>query len=238
MKSTTTTVGALHEKLVFGRRVKVLGRHLAALIPPRAKVLDVGCGDGTLDQLILQQLPGVSIEGIDVLVRPATKIPVRPFDGAHIPYPDASFDVVMFVDVLHHTDDPLLLLQEARRVGKIILIKDHTRKGFLAGPTLRFMDWVGNAPHGVVLPYNYWSERQWDDAFETAGFEGGPKNRLTRTLSASRLVGLWAGPSLRCSASSSGSHVPSSGQFLTWFRTRVLCSATSPSVVRASLPSG
>lgn len=169
VKSTTTTVGALHEKLVFGRRVKVLGRHLAALIPPRAKVLDVGCGDGTLDQLILQQLPGVSIEGIDVLVRPATKIPVRPFDGAHIPYPDASFDVVMFVDVLHHTDDPLLLLQEARRVGKIILIKDHTRKGFLAGPTLRFMDWVGNAPHGVVLPYNYWSERQWDDAFETAG---------------------------------------------------------------------
>ena len=73
---------------------------------------------------------------------------------ANFRHPDASFDVVMFVDVLHHTDDPLLLLQEAQRVGKIILVKDHFRKGFLAGPTLRFMDWVGNAHHGVVLPYN------------------------------------------------------------------------------------
>jgi len=171
MGSAATAVGALHEKLVFGRRVRVLAQHLAALIPPQARVLDVGCGDGTVDQLIAQQLPGVSIEGIDVLVRPAVKIPMRPFNGVRIPYADASFDVVMFVDVLHHTDDPLLLLQEAQRVGKIILVKDHFRKGFLAGPTLRFMDWVGNAHHGVVLPYNYWSERQWDDAIQMVGLK-------------------------------------------------------------------
>jgi SAM-dependent methyltransferase len=169
VESATTRVGALHERLVFGRRVRVLARHLAGLIPPRARILDVGCGDGTVDQLILQQLPGVSIEGIDVLVRPAAKICVRPFNGVHIPYADASFDVVMFVDVLHHADDPMLLLQEASRVGKVILVKDHFRKGLLAGPVLRFMDWVGNAHHGVVLRYNYWSEREWRNAFEMAG---------------------------------------------------------------------
>jgi SAM-dependent methyltransferase len=178
-------MGALHEKLVFGRRVRVLAQHLAALISPGAKVLDVGCGDGTLDQLILRQLPRVSIEGIDVLVRPTAKIPVRPFDGVRVPYPDASFDVVMFVDVLHHTGDPLLLLQEAQRVGKIILIKDHFRKGFLAGPTLRFMDWVGNAHHGVVLPYNYWSEKQWDDAFRVVGL-----NQVEKMVS----LGLYPAP--------------------------------------------
>ena len=168
---TGTAVGVLHEKLVFGRRVSVLARHLAGLIPPRAKVLDVGCGDGTIDQLILAKVPDVSIEGIDVLVRSAAKIPVQPFDGIQIPYADSSFDVVMFVDVLHHTDDPLLLLQEARRVGRVILVKDHFREGFLAGPTLRFMDWVGNAHHGVVLPYNYWSEKQWQDALGVVGLK-------------------------------------------------------------------
>ncbi|MGO9590785.1 MAG: class I SAM-dependent methyltransferase [Candidatus Acidiferrales bacterium] len=160
---------------MFGRRVTVLARHLAGLIPPRAKVLDVGCGDGTIDDLIAQQLPGVSIEGIDVLVRATAKIPVRFFDGVRIPYADSSFDVVMLVDVLHHTDDPLLLLQEAQRVGKMILVKDHFRKGFLAGPTLRFMDWVGNAHQGVALPYNYWSEKQWDDALNALGLKRAEK---------------------------------------------------------------
>jgi len=164
-------VGALHEKLVFGRRVRVLASHLAALIPPNAKVLDVGCGEGTIDLLVAQQSPGISIEGIDVLVRPTVRIPVRAFDGIHIPYPDASFDTVMFVDVLHHADDPLLLLQEAMRVGRSVVIKDHLRKGILAGATLRFMDWVGNAHHGVALPYNYWSEAEWDAAFDAVGLK-------------------------------------------------------------------
>lgn len=164
-------VGALHEKLVFGRRVRVLASHLISFLPPQAKVLDVGCGDGTIDCLIAQQSPGISIEGIDVLVRPDAKIPVRAFDGIHIPYPDASFNVVMFVDVLHHVDDPLLLLQEAIRVGRNVVIKDHFRQGFLAGPTLRLMDWVGNAHHGVALPYNYWSRAEWDAAFDAVGLK-------------------------------------------------------------------
>ena len=171
VEAAAAVVGALHDKLVFGRRVRVLAQHLAALIPPTAKVLDVGCGDGTVDHLILQRLPGVSIEGIDVFVRPAAKVPVARFDGVRIPHPDCSFDVVMFIDVLHHTDDPLLLLREAQRVGRVILVKDHCRNGFLAGLTLRFMDWVGNAPHGVVLPYNYWSDEQWSNALAVLGLK-------------------------------------------------------------------
>jgi hypothetical protein len=50
-----------------------------------------------------------------------------------------------------------------------VIIKDHRRDGLLAGPTLRVMDWVGNAHHGVRLPYNYLSEREWRGAFAAAG---------------------------------------------------------------------
>jgi len=164
-------VGTLHGKFVHARRVRVLASHFTALIPARSRVLDVGCGDGTIDSLILQQSSGVSVEGIDVLVRPAAKIPVRPFDGIHIPYPDAHFDVVMLIDVLHHADDPRFLLQEASRVGKSVLIKDVLRQGFLAFATLRFMDWVGNAHHGVALPYNFWSKAEWDAALDAVGLK-------------------------------------------------------------------
>jgi SAM-dependent methyltransferase len=112
----------------------------------------------------------LEVHGIDVLVRGETHIPVLPFDGRSIPHPDRSFDVVLFVDVLHHTDDPTLLLREAARVARrCIILKDHTRDGLLAGPTLRFMDRVGNARHGVTLPYNYWPKARWLAAFEQLG---------------------------------------------------------------------
>jgi SAM-dependent methyltransferase len=110
------------------------------------------------------------VQGIDVLVPPTAHIPVAKFDGGVIPYGDHSFDVVMFVDVLHHADDGMALLREARRVARhSILIKDHPRNGFLAGPTLRFMDWVANRRHGIALPYNYWPRQRWFEAFQQLG---------------------------------------------------------------------
>ena len=68
----------------------------------------------------------------------------------------------MLVDVLHHTDDPGVLLTEAARVARhAVLIKDHRTARPAAIPTLRFLDWMGNRAHGVPLPYNYWSEERW-----------------------------------------------------------------------------
>ena len=60
-----------------------------------------------LPPLIGASVPGLSLRGIDVLVRPATK----KFRSSHLtasilPLADASVDAVMFVDVLHHTDRP------------------------------------------------------------------------------------------------------------------------------------
>jgi len=162
-------IGAVHDRFIFSRRTRVLADHLAALIPPGSRVLDVGCGDGTIDCLIKERRPNVEIEGIDPLLRPQLHIPVHSFDGENIPYPDRCFDVVMFVDVLHHTTDPRILLREAARVGKTVLVKDHFRDGLFANETLRLMDWVGNARHGVALPYNYWPQSEWIAAFDEVG---------------------------------------------------------------------
>ncbi|ATY34759.1 class I SAM-dependent methyltransferase [Sphingomonas psychrotolerans] len=154
-------LGTVHGKLVFNRRVRTLAAAIAERLPHGARVLDVGCGSGDLAALVMQIRPDVSIEGIDVLVRPGTAIPVHAYDGAHIPFGDDSFDAAMVVDVLHHTDDPAAVLAEIARVAPMVVIKDHLRDGIAAGPTLRFMDWVGNAAHGVRLPYNYLSHREW-----------------------------------------------------------------------------
>ena len=179
-------LAGLHGALVFDRRTRVLSERLAQMLPPNAEVLDVGCGDGSIDRLIGEHRPDVTISGVDLIVRPRTHIPVTAFDGKRIPFEDGAFDIVMFVDVLHHTDDPEALLREARRVARrTVVLKDHTRDGLLAGPTLRFRDWVGNAPHGIPLPYNYWPERRWHEAFARHG--------LTPSIWLNKL-GLYAAP--------------------------------------------
>jgi len=160
----------MHQAFVFNRRIHVLAEHFAGLIPENARVLDVGCGDGRLAELISQLRPDVEIVGIEVLVRPDCHVPAAEFDGRTIPYANRTFDAAILVDVLHHAEDPTLLLAESARVaGRCVLIKDHMLGGWLDGVILRFMDQVGNRRHGVALPNNYLSAVQWEEAFQTLG---------------------------------------------------------------------
>lgn len=90
---------------------------------------------------------------------------------------DRSADVVLLIDVLHHTDHAVELLGEASRVAReAVIIKDHTLQGWLATPTLRLMDHVGNARHGVSLPFNYWTVERWTRAWAELGMS--PRRRL------------------------------------------------------------
>ncbi len=112
----------------------------------------------------------VQLRGIDVIERPDARIPVAVFDGVTLPFPDQSFEVVVFVDVLHHTANAEALLRDARRVARYgVIIKDHCADGFLAWPTLRFMDRVGNARFGVALPHLYLRWAEWQRMFVRLG---------------------------------------------------------------------
>ena len=165
--SVLKPVGKLHHELVHRRRVSALASHFAELLPKGHAILDVGCGDGLISAEILRRRPDLTITGVDVLVRPETHIPVTEFDGRRLPFADRSCDTVLFCDVLHHTERPAAMLQEAVRVARHnVAIKDHVVRGFFARGTLRVMDFVGNAPHGVTLPYNYMTQEQWGDAFD------------------------------------------------------------------------
>jgi SAM-dependent methyltransferase len=159
-----------HGVFVRERRVRVLAKVLVEQIPEGAAVLDIGCGDGTIAALITKARPDISMQGVEVLPRADCQIPCSSFDGDTLPFGERSFDVAMLVDVLHHTSDVSVLLREAARVSRqIVLLKDHLCENGFDHATLRFMDWVGNRPHGVTLAYNYQSRAQWDAHFAAAG---------------------------------------------------------------------
>lgn len=162
-------LNALHAAAVFSRRVRVLAGAVAEAIPSAGTVLDLGCGDGSVAAALMALRSDLRVEGVDVLIRPETKIPVAQYDGKTLPFGERSFDYVTIVDVLHHTSDPAAVLAEAARVArKGIVVKDHLLEGMLAGPTLRLMDWVGNRGHGVELPYNYLTRKDWERVFHKA----------------------------------------------------------------------
>jgi SAM-dependent methyltransferase len=100
-----------------------------AALEPGMRVLDLGCGTGTLAVLITAAHPGVEVTGLDpdprALARAARKaaranVAVR-FDrgfGDALPYPDAAFDRVFSSMMFHHLppDEQAGVLAEARRV--------------------------------------------------------------------------------------------------------------------------
>ena len=156
---------AIHDKFVYNRRMDLLSDIISNQLQDGERILDIGCGDGKIDKLIMDK-KAVDIYGVDVLVRDKTFISVQKFDGEILPYKDNEFDVVMFIDVLHHIETPRNVLSEAKRVArKKIIIKDHLLEGIFAYSTLKFMDYFGNAHYGVNLPYNYLSRSEWDDCF-------------------------------------------------------------------------
>lgn len=119
-------IGRLHDRRVLSRRATTLAGLLAKVIPGNATVLDVGSGDGLVGYLIGQDRIDLRISGVDLLIRRDTPIPITQFDGKKLPFEDKTFDVCLFIDVLHHTNNQLDLLKEALRVSRRgLVIKDH-----------------------------------------------------------------------------------------------------------------
>jgi ubiquinone/menaquinone biosynthesis C-methylase UbiE len=159
----------IHKKVTLLNRIKVLSNEISKLIEKKSTVLDVGSGSGDIAFLIEQNTDS-TFNGIDILVREDTKIPVKAFDGKSIPFADKSCDYVIFMDVLHHTSNVKELLIEAIRVAKKgVIIKDHNCNNSWQNKVLRFTDWFGNAQYGVSLEYNFISRKNWISLFNELG---------------------------------------------------------------------
>lgn len=96
-------------------------------------ILDLGCGTGSVLDLLLKQKPSVHAYGLDLsdemlaVVRQklGEKAELMQGDSENLPYQDNSFDAVMCIESFHHYPDPLKALSEIYRVlkpqGKFIL---------------------------------------------------------------------------------------------------------------------
>jgi len=128
-----------------------------AALPAAHRVLDLGCGTGTLALLIKRLHPTIQVVGLDpdprALARARRKaagaaVDIR-FDQGYandLPYPDASFDRVFSSFMFHHVwpDQRENTLREARRVlapGASLHMVDFAQsEGETAGWRSHFID--------------------------------------------------------------------------------------------------
>ena len=92
---------------------------VAELVPPEChRVLEVGCAGGELGRLLRSR--GHRVTGIELVPEMAERarrwldhVETADIETDGFPFPPASFDVLIFADVLEHLVDPWRVLREA-----------------------------------------------------------------------------------------------------------------------------
>ncbi len=101
---------------------------IADLIQPCEKVLDLGCGDGTLLHHLIdtRQVTGRGIElseaGVLACVRKGISVRQGDLHEGLVDYPDRSFDSVILSYTIPYLNDPAFIVKEMLRVGNRAIV--------------------------------------------------------------------------------------------------------------------
>ena len=139
--------------------------------PPSGRTLDIGCGEGRLTRDLAAR--GYSVVGVDASPTmlaaardAAPELELHIADAADLPFPDASFDLVVAFMSFQDVDDLPGAVREAARVltpgGRLCLAIVHPVNS--AGS---FVERTADSP--FVIDGSYLDESVTDDTFERDG---------------------------------------------------------------------
>ena len=125
--------------MVYSVRRRLEARRLLRsfrALPPTARVIDVGCGDGFHLDLLQEFGPsGWELEGVDLddrAIAAARRRGLLVHRGRveELDLPAASFDAAILIQTIEHLADPLLVLRAVREIlrpgGIVLLVTDNT----------------------------------------------------------------------------------------------------------------
>lgn len=102
--------------------------HIADMVDHGARVLDVGCGDGTLLDLLARrrEVDGrgieLSQEGVNACVARGLSVVQGDADRDLSDYPDDAFDYVILSQTIQATRNPGAVMADMRRIGRKLIV--------------------------------------------------------------------------------------------------------------------
>jgi SAM-dependent methyltransferase len=150
--ATSTYLHGHHDSVLRSHRWRTADNsagYLLAALPDTARVLDVGCGPGTITADLAARVPQGHVVGVDqaadVLAlareeagrRGRRNVGFGAGNAYHLAFEDGAFDVVHAHQVLQHLPDPVGALAEMRRVcrpGGLVAARDSDYGGMLWFP--------------------------------------------------------------------------------------------------------
>ncbi len=144
-------------------RSRIIIKAIRPFVRPGDTVLDVGCGNCVVSAELQRQLR-CRLTGTDILEYCKADVAFMPMSSpTRLDLPNASYDVCLFNDVLHHMplDQQVALLREALRVGGKVLVFE-VRPGLLASA----VDKAANMLHNICMPTpcTFRTPQQWAEA--------------------------------------------------------------------------
>ncbi|HEY1041394.1 MAG TPA: class I SAM-dependent methyltransferase [Candidatus Paceibacterota bacterium] len=145
--------------------------------------LNVGSGHGFFSQAA--QDAGISMTSLEVCLpeNVINKNDVVLYDGIRMPFDDNAFDVSIAMYVLHHTSDPVRVLNEMKRVSKKrIILVEQLYTNFFGKIYLAIDDWLVNIRGGLRSSF-YWHSYLTYNRLRDISQEGGWKIYHTESKS-------------------------------------------------------
>jgi SAM-dependent methyltransferase len=166
----------------------------AAQVAPRTRVLDVGCGLGTLAAAAAAR--GATVTGVDLaagmLAEARRRHPDIEFvqaDAEALPFADHAFDVALGAFIVNHLPHPERAAAELSRVARRVALAmwgPEEEVGILGLPARAARDLDAAIPPGP-------DALRFTDAGELAKLIGGSVTELRETLHIATLDELWDG---------------------------------------------